>query len=127
MALAASDPGMPPEIAQASRGVAALQEGLLSRKTRSVAWLLLHWVETLPAALLDSSPSSPCCPCLPVQAIAVDYTRNHLRSELAWTKVKLVVVSHMASGLRTKLQQAQAERAQAGEMAAGGCMLPACC
>jgi hypothetical protein len=49
-----------------------------------------------------------------VQAIAVGYTRNHLRSELAWTKVKLVVVSHMASGLRTKLQQAQAERAQAG-------------
>lgn len=52
-----------------------------------------------------------------LQALAVDYARSHMRSELAWTKAKLVVVAHMASGLRTKLAQAQAERAQAGGLA----------
>lgn len=48
------------------------------------------------------------------QALAVDYARSHLRSELAWTKAKMVVLAHMASNLRTKLAQAQAERAEAG-------------
>lgn len=51
------------------------------------------------------------------QALAVDYARSHLRSELAWTKAKMVVLAHMASNLRTKLAQAQAERAQAGAVA----------
>lgn len=45
----------------------------------------------------------------------MDYARSHLRSELAWTKAKLVVLAHMASGLRSKLAQAQTERTQAGE------------
>lgn len=56
----------------------------------------------------------------PLQALAVDYARSHLRSELAWTRAKLVVLAHMASGLRTKLAQAQAERAQAGGRQACG-------
>lgn len=58
-----------------------------------------------------------------VQALAVDYARSQLRSELAWTKAKLVVVAHMASGLRAKLAQAQAERAQAGGSWGGGWLL----
>ena len=54
-----------------------------------------------------------------MQTIVLDYARSQLRSELTWTKAKLALVCHMAAGLRAKLQQAQAERAQAGEMA--GC------
>lgn len=49
-----------------------------------------------------------------LQALALEYARNHLRSDLAWTKAKLVVVSHMASGLRAKLQAMEVERSKAG-------------
>lgn len=51
-----------------------------------------------------------------LQSLALDYARNHLRSELAWTKAKLVMVSHMASMLRAKLQAAQVAHSQAGKL-----------
>ena len=61
---------------------------------------------------------SSCPDCLPlVQAVAVDQARIQLRSELAWAKARLAVVCHMCSGLRAKLQQAQADREQAGKQA----------
>ena len=57
---------------------------------------------------------APISPCPRAQSLALDYARNHLRSELAWTKAKLAFVSHMATQLRAKLQAAEAERSQAG-------------
>ena len=75
------------------------------------------------AALCIIGPGTPTylmpTPARCLQALAVDYARSHLRSELAWTKAKLVVLAHMASGLRAKLAQAQTERAQAGEVPSG--------
>ena len=54
-----------------------------------------------------------------LQALAVDYARSKLRSELAWTKAKLAFVCNMASGLRAKLAQALTDRAQAGTSCPG--------
>ncbi|KAL4458548.1 hypothetical protein ABPG75_013413 [Micractinium tetrahymenae] len=63
--------------------------------------------------LVALAASEPALPPDVAQSLALDYARNHLRSELAWTKAKLVFVSHMATQLRAKLQAAEAERVQA--------------
>lgn len=57
------------------------------------------------------------------KAMAVDQARCQLRSELCWTKAKLVVVCHMASALRVKLEQAQDACTQAGGAEAAWCCI----
>lgn len=70
------------------------------------------------AAMRDLVAAVATDPGLPPEvahALAVDQARRQLRSELSWTRAKLAFVCSMAAGLRRKLAQAQAERAQAGE------------
>lgn len=110
MALAAADPGLPPDVAQAGR-MSLLELALPVTRCPCIEPSQLGRPQHPSTRWhVDCTPTARS----PLQALAVDYARSHLRSELAWTKAKLVVLAHMASGLRTKLAQAQAERAQAG-------------
>lgn len=73
----------------------------------------LAWFRNSPD-LLPCAVKRENCSSFLAQALALDHARNHLRSELVWTKAKLAFVSHMAGQLRAKLHAAEAERAHAG-------------
>ncbi|PRW59673.1 early endosome antigen 1 isoform X2 [Chlorella sorokiniana] len=100
------------DLASRDSEVAALREEVESTRRRLHA-LQESQAKAATKDLVALAAADPGLPPDVAQALAVDYARSHLRSELAWTKAKLVVLAHMASGLRTKLAQAQAERAQA--------------
>lgn len=73
----------------------------------------LAWFRNSPD-LLPCAVKHENCSSFLAQALALDHARNHLRSELVWTKAKLALVSHMAGQLRAKLHAAEAQRAHAG-------------
>lgn len=92
------------EVAALQRRLQALQEAQAKAATRD---------------LVQAVVSDPALPPGVAQALALDYARSHLRSELTWTRAKLAFVAQMAAQLRRKLAAADAAREQAGELSRG--------
>lgn len=103
--------GLRAEVESVRRRLAALQASQAQAATRD---------------LVAAVAADPGLPPEVAQALALDHARRQLRSELSWTRAKLAFVCSMAAGLRRKLAQAQADRAQAGEWRNGDLWGHAC-